>query len=250
MAMRIVTEADILQAAASGTRSLEVPAGQCIVTAQARDKALELGLTLIDGGAGAEPQAAPPAPACGQGAGSPPAGKPCPEVEGPAADALVHQVMDSLRGRLPAGTSEAELERLVRQVAQARLAASCPSGPIPAQDPAVSSGDGVRLIDCRRLLGAGAASVPAAGSALLAEALGAPGESKLAAGYLAWERASFTRVVEAPEVGVVIEGELHLTVGGQTLVGRPGDMIYLPQGTRVAMSAPARVTLACVNSLL
>jgi len=84
---------------------------------------------------------------------------------------------------------------------------------------------------------------------VLAEAFGNAGECRMSAGYLAWERASFSRVVETPEVGVVIEGELHLTAGGRTMIGRPGDMIYLPKGAKVIYSTPTKVKIACVNGL-
>ena len=84
---------------------------------------------------------------------------------------------------------------------------------------------------------------------LVAEAIGDPGKEKLAGGYMVWEKSSFTRQVEQPEIAVVVEGELHLDVDGRTLVGKPGDMIYFPKGAVVAYHAPQRVKLACVNCI-
>jgi len=229
MAKRIITEADIVAAAASGTRSIPAQPGECIVTEQARDRALELGVALDEGCAPAQVGGA----ACAATPGAPQASQ-------ATGDTLVEQVTAALRARLPGQAEPALVERLVREAVAAQAGASPAAGaPLEAS--------GVRFIECAKLLGQGAGNIPAQDKAVLAEALCRAGECGLAAGYLAWERASFKREVEAPEVGVVIEGELHLTVGGQTFVGRPGDMVYLPKGAMVLYSTPSRVTLACVN---
>jgi len=230
MAKRIITEADIVAAAAAGERTVPASPGQCIVTEQARDRALELGVTLDEG-------CAPPQGACC----APSSGAPQAVPEAVPPGGLVDQVVAALRAKLPDGADPALVERLVREAVAAKAGAAVSSGE------AVQA-SGVRFIESARLLGQGAGAIPAQDKAVLAEALCRPGECGLAAGYLAWERASFKREVEAPEVGVVIEGELHLTVGGQTFVGRPGDMVYLPKGAMVLYSTPTRVTLACVNA--
>lgn len=239
MAKRIITEADIVAAAAAGERTVPAAPGQCIVTEQARDRALELGVTLDEGCAppqGACPAASSGAPQAGAQAG--------PEAAPPGG--LVDQVVAALRSQLPAGADPALVERLVREAVTAK-AGAVPSGAGASPGEAVQA-SGVRFIESAKLLGQGAGAIPSQDKAVLAEALCRPGECGLSAGYLAWERASFKREVEAPEVGVVIEGELHLTVGGQTFVGRPGDMVYLPKGAMVLYSTPTKVTLACVNA--
>ena len=55
--------------------------------------------------------------------------------------------------------------------------------------------------------------------------------------------------MERAEIAVVIEGEMRLTVGENTITAQPGDMVYLPAGTDVVYQAPSRVTLACVDRL-
>jgi ethanolamine utilization protein EutQ len=70
---------------------------------------------------------------------------------------------------------------------------------------------------------------------------------KLAGGYMVWEDAAFSRCVEAPEIAVVIDGELHLIIDGETMVSKPGDMIYFPEGAAVEYKAPGKVKLACIN---
>lgn len=239
MAKRIITEADILAANDSGVKVLIINLGEDLVTAQARDTAQALGVTLNEGQAGASLSGAGPIQE-----------SLTPESESPSACSanvsdLALQIAESLRGRIPAGVDGAQIERLVREAVAARTAA-------PARTASAKAGSGARdcgvcFIDGAKLLAENATAAGVKEKAILAEAFGRPGESKLAAGYLVWERASFNRVVDAPEICVVIEGELHLTVGGETLIGKPGDMLYLPQGAQVIYSTPARVKLACVG---
>ncbi|PKN07585.1 MAG: hypothetical protein CVU73_12620 [Deltaproteobacteria bacterium HGW-Deltaproteobacteria-8] len=234
MAKRIITEADVLEAAAA-RKSLCVTPGECIVTDQARDRALELGVELSGGASADGGTAAVSAPAGVLGLPK--------QSDGQSVEQLVRQACEALGGKLPPGADHGKVERLVREAIEARISS--------ATGPAASTAlpEGVVFIESGKALGQGAGSVPAQDRAVLTEVLGSPGGSRLAAGYLVWEGASFDRVVEAPEVAIVIEGELHLTVGGQALIGKPGDMVYLPQGAKVMYSAPARVKLACVNGV-
>jgi ethanolamine utilization protein EutQ len=228
MARRIITEADILAASAQGLNALEVDSGRDLVTAQARDTALALGVRLGDG--------RDPGP--GEGPAAPP------RAADPArASDLARQIVDSLRGRIPAGLAGADLEGLVRQAVAARTAGG---GPAPAECSGARA-CGVCFVDGARLLAENGATAGVRDKAVVAEVFGREDESKLAAGYLVWERASFDRLVDAPEICVVVEGELHLTAGGETLIGKPGDMLYLPRGVKVLYSAPGRVKLACVG---
>jgi len=250
MAKCIITEADILQAAATGQKILAAPDCECIVTDQARDRALELGVALPGEGGACAP--------AGSGAGTAGAGT---QAFGPdraaevSSDAgmgrLVSQLVRAVCGKLPPGSDTAEVERLVRGAVAARMP-SLPGRSEPTetdgQGAAAPCEGGVRFIEAARLIRQGGKGANVPGQALLAEALASPGEAALAAGYLAWERASFSREVDAAELGVVIEGELHLTVGGRTIIGKPGDMVYLPKGAKVLYSTPSRVMMACVNA--
>ena len=229
MAKRIITETDILEAASRGDKALHISPAECIVTAQARDKALELGLSLVE-------ECAP--------------GDPCPVVKDETSAAgsedrelgdVVRQVVQGIQGALPPDADEATIARLVRDAVAARLAA--------ARRGETGSASGVIFIDNAKLLAKTASTSAIKERTVLAEAIGRPGESKLAAGYLAWEAMSFDRAVETPEILVVLEGELHLRFDGRSVVARPGDMAYLPEGSRVSLNAPAGVKLACINGL-
>lgn len=230
MAKRIITESDILQAASCGEKTLYASPAECIVTAQARDKALEFGVDLIE--------ECPPGVPCEAGPDGP-----CPAVpvDVPELGDLVRRVVESMQGVLPPDADDALVARLVRDAVAARMAAAGQNSASPAS--------GVIFIDSADLLAKAAGTSAIKERTILAEAIGRPGESKLAAGYLAWEAMSFERNVEAPEILVVIDGELHLQFDGRTAVARPGDMAYLPEGSRVSLNAPAKVRLACINGL-
>ena len=236
MAKRIISEADILAAVERGDTSLAVPPVEYIVTAQARDKALEHGVTLDEGEAACEPCAA-------MAAANAVAHRP--DTSTADLETVVGKVVDRMRDVLPQGTDTATVARLVRDAVAARMGARG-EGPVAGGLPHASSG--VIVIDSAGLLKK-TGSTAIREQAVLAEAIGRPGESKLAAGYLAWEGMSFERSVEVPELIVVIEGELHLKYDGRTAVAQPGDMAYLPEGSRVSLDAPSRVKVACINTL-
>jgi uncharacterized cupin superfamily protein len=223
MGKQIITESDVLAAAKAGAASLAAAPGQCLVTPQARERAAALGLALC------ETPAASPDPAASASA---------PPVDA-ALEALVAEVCTQLQGRIPAAVPPQELARLVREAASERLAKTSAG---PQGDP-VDCLPGVRCIRAGR---APRSSEPG-GTAVVAEAAG--GVDGLAAGYLAWEKGSFSRVVEEPEITIVLAGELQLSVDGKALVARPGDMLQLAKGAAVVFTAPGAVRLACVNRL-
>ncbi|MEJ5359549.1 MAG: cupin domain-containing protein [Desulfobacterales bacterium] len=229
MGKQVISVADIEEAAGQGNRTLTIRFGECIVTPGARDRARELGVTLLE-----EESATASTAALASSATSLPA----------EAEALVGEVCRKLGERLPAGIDPAELEALVRGVVAARLGA----GGVPAASP-VPAARGVCFIRGARLLAEAAGPVPIAEKAIVAEALCAGEGVKLAGGFMEWENASFHRRVETAEIEVVLEGELRLIVENERIEARAGDMLYLAPGTEVAYEAAGRVRIACVNGL-
>jgi ethanolamine utilization protein EutQ len=145
-----------------------------------------------------------------------------------------------MRDHLPTDISTQRIEQVVREVVASRLAT-----PAATVDP-----KGGRLLSGRQIIAEPVTPVAIDGQVQLSQVL--PGEAvgSLSAGILAWEKASFGRQVDQEEIDIVIEGDLQVILdGGQTLSGRPGDMLYLPQGTQVVYSTPSSVKLACVNRL-
>ena len=224
----IITVTDVLEAAQKGKKTIVAHPSECIVTPGARDKAAELGIVINDG---------PQSPAASPARTS--------ETDSPQTENLVREVCALMRERLPSGVADQELEHLVRAAVAARLEGS---GRLE-EAPHVSCADGVCFISGTRLLEGGSGPVPVDEKVLVAEAIRCGDDIKLAGGYMEWQKASFNRRVEFPEIGIVIEGELHLAVGGKTLVAKPGDMVYFPKGAQVVYSAPARIRIACVNCI-
>jgi ethanolamine utilization protein EutQ len=235
MAKRIITETDILDVVAKGDKILSCSLSECIVTDQAQDKALELGVTL------SESQASCASRTCAVAATS----TSRPALDSAGMDKLVLTVVERMRDVLPSGTDSAHVARLVRDAVAARMAGSEADTSVGG---AVTAASGIIFVDGAKVLDT--MGTPAIKEqVLLAEAIGRPGESKLSAGYLVWEGMSFERSVEVPEIIVVLEGELHLKFDGRSTIAKSGDMAYLPEGVRVVLDAPARVKLACINTL-
>jgi ethanolamine utilization protein EutQ len=221
----VITVVDVLEAGQAGKKIIPALPAECIVTAGARDKANELGIVLDEGADVPKPS------------GISPAGPPAAEAE-----TVVREVCDLLKNRIASGIDPKSLERLVREVVSAKLTAA---GPVQA----ASQIEGVCFVSGQRLLETPSGPVPVAEKALVAEAIRCGVNTPLSGGYMEWEKASFDRNVEYPEIGIVIEGELHVTVGGKTLVAKAGDMVFFPKGVQVVYTAPAKVRLACVNCL-
>jgi len=242
MGKRVITVADVLRAAEAGEAAISVPSEQCIVTPGARDQAESLEIELVEAGgesvalSGPEPEEQ--APACASSAGEGDAGT---AHEG---EDVVRQVCSLIESRLPASLAGTELERLVREVVAARLGESGDASGHECE----SRIGGVCLINGTRLLESGTGPVPVDEKVLLADAIGGDDEVPLTGGYMEWEKSSFRRTVECAEISVIVDGELHLTVGGKTLVGRAGDMLYFPKGVNVLYSTPSRVRMACINA--
>ena len=232
MAKRVITVADVYQADKAGQKRLDAPSNECVVTPSALEKAKELGIgiDLHDGAAVSAPKA------CG--------------VPADPHGTVVREVVSLLAKRLPAGVDQENLQTVVSQVVASKmLANSQAAAPVRTED-AVARVDGVCLVSGDRLLSGGDGPVPVAEKVMVADAFDCGDGTKLAGGFMEWEKASFRRTVEQAEMAVVLKGELHLTVGGRTMKVGPGDMLYLPQGANLLYSAPDKVRLACVNCIL
>ncbi len=241
MGKRVITQADIQAAARAGNRTILAPPGECIITPTALDEAENLGITICGEAAGLNVSG-------GQAGEAVSASSQPNQADSAQTEQVVSQVCSLMKEKLPSSVDAGELELLVRQAVSARLMAAS----APAQqglDPAVSRVGGVCLVDAGKFLEGGTGSIPVSEKVMVADALRCGDDARMGGCYMAWERASFNRTVECPEIGIVIEGELHLTVGGTTLIGKPGDMLYLPKGAEVVYSTPTKVRLACVDCL-
>lgn len=227
MGKRIITLDDILAAAQAGDRSIPAaPEGQ-IITAQAREKAAELGLALPG-------EDAPDAPAAKD------------------EEQVVRQVAEMVAAKAGTAMSSDEVRRVVGEVVAARLAgakaapvspaASAPAAPVQGMDGQYTDAGGVFLVECERLF-----KDSPSGGAFVAEGVNCTC-ADLSGAIMQWGGESMPRTMERSEIAVVIEGELTLACNGAKLVGKPGDMLYLPAGAEVEYSSAGRVRLACVSA--
>jgi len=227
MGKQVITEADVVEAAEAGSKIIEAPFGECIVTPGARDKALSLGMEINETAAQDFSSAA---------------------VTSSQTEEVVSQVTRLIKDRLPLDLDPEKLENLVRQVATAQLSET-PTTTRNNPDQAVARVGGVCFIKGNMIPGELSDQIPVEEKVTVMDAFRCGDDSTLAGGYMEWSKASFNRVVDQNEIDIVVDGELHLSVDGQTSVVKQGDMIYLPRGTEVLYSTPGRVKLACVNSL-
>jgi ethanolamine utilization protein EutQ len=63
--------------------------------------------------------------------------------------------------------------------------------------------------------------------------------SPVAAGVMSLREGSFPWELTYDEVQLVLEGELHLGTDEGTIVGHPGDLLYVPKGTRLTFGTPS-----------
>ena len=61
----------------------------------------------------------------------------------------------------------------------------------------------------------------------------------MSAGVMSLREGTFAWTLDYDEVEYVIEGELHITSGGQRIVGRPGDVIAVPRGSSITFGTPS-----------
>jgi ethanolamine utilization protein EutQ len=113
----------------------------------------------------------------------------------------------------------------------------------------VTQTGGVCFVKGNMIPGEVTGPIPVEEKVRVADAFRCSADASLAGGYMEWSKASFNRTVDHDEINIVLDGELHLTVEGQTTVVEQGDMVYLPQGIEVRYDTPERVKLACVNSV-
>lgn len=57
--------------------------------------------------------------------------------------------------------------------------------------------------------------------------------SPMGAGFMRFENGSFPWTLNYDELDYVIEGELEIRVGGESFVGQPGDVLFIPRGTSI-----------------
>jgi ethanolamine utilization protein EutQ len=63
-------------------------------------------------------------------------------------------------------------------------------------------------------------------------------DSSMSAGFLTIEKSSFEWELCYEEIDYVIEGTLTITINGKTFTAYPGDVLYVPSGSKVVWGSP------------
>jgi len=79
---------------------------------------------------------------------------------------------------------------------------------------------------------------PSAMDVRLRDVITAADGAPVAVGVMSLREGSFPWDLTYDEVQFVLEGELHLGTDRGTVVGLPGDVLYVPKGTRVTFGTP------------
>jgi ethanolamine utilization protein EutQ (cupin superfamily) len=82
----------------------------------------------------------------------------------------------------------------------------------------------------------------------LADVISGKDKSPMTAGFMAWSAAdSFPWTLNYDEIDYVLEGVLQITTGGRVVEGRPGDVLYIPKGSKILFGTPSRVRIFYVT---
>lgn len=220
---RALTAADV-HAAAEARRDVLVVPARTVVTPLARDLARERGVELVpEGDAGGRPGDA-------RAGSSGPGG----EVGGAGGGTNGAGPGEHGRARVPGGgpadaDGSADVESRVRSIVASLLGAGGGAGRVlhvpaaassdlpPFPHPGPGPDQDVRARD------------------VVSAADGAP----MAAGFLTLTRGEFPWTLTYDEIQYVVEGELHVTVPEGRVVGRQGDVLYVPRGTSITFGTPS-----------
>ena len=63
--------------------------------------------------------------------------------------------------------------------------------------------------------------------------------SPMAAGFMTLHKGSFPWTLDYDEIEYVIEGELHIGAESGTQIGLPGDVLYVPKGSKITFGTPS-----------
>lgn len=230
---RLITAEVVRQEAQAGKKCLEVCLPQCIVTPEARLVAEQIGLKLVET-IGA-PVSAAVAPAC-----------PVPPVSQPAAaapeDDDLAKIRAAVMAQLPAGTvSEDIIDQLVRKVAAQPQAAATVAAEPEAGFQSQTTSTGIKCVTGSTVkmgIFDGAGKENQVG---IADVVTVADGSSMAAGFMAWENCFFPWTLTYDEVDLVMEGELHIRCNGETVVGKAGDVIFIPKNSSIEFGTPSKV---------
>lgn len=212
---KLITANDIREAHSSGLKTITFVLKESIVTPEARVVAEQLDIALVEDGV--SPVATESSP---------------PRSER-------QRIREEIISQLPEGMfTESLVAQLIEKVEQEQKT-RVGSGMQPSFR-AVTGKGGIKVIDGSSVKFGrfDGAQEPCVGLTDLVT--GADGSS-MAAGFMQWENGFFPWTLNYDEIDMVLEGELHIRHEGETLIGKAGDVMFIPKGSSIEFGTPSHV---------
>ncbi|OAT60838.1 EutQ family ethanolamine utilization protein [Obesumbacterium proteus ATCC 12841] len=232
MMKKLITANDIRTAQVQGQKSINIVLADYIVTPEARVVAEQLGVEIIE-----QLTATPSTPA-------PSANTAAPQAQESNSAAERQRIREHILAQLPEGSvTETLLAQLIEKVQQEQRAQKQPAAASDSAQPSfrsVTGKGGVKVVDGSsvtfgRFDGAKEHQVG------LTDLITAQDGSSMAAGFMQWENGFFPWTLNYDEVDMILEGELHIRHQGETLVGKAGDVMFIPRGSSIEFGTTSHV---------
>ncbi|MDR3362224.1 MAG: ethanolamine utilization acetate kinase EutQ [Desulfovibrio sp.] len=222
----LITAATVRQEKLAGKKRIEVALPQCIVTPEARLVAEQLGLELVE--------------TIAAQTNRPDAG--APGATGQPTTSDLAAIRAAVLAKLPSGSVPADVvDQLVKKVAGQQAAGQASSAPPESGFQSQTTGKGIKHVSGDTIkmgIFDGAGRENRVG---VIDVVTADDGSSMAAGFMAWENCFFPWTLTYDEIDFVQEGELHIRCAGETVVGKAGDVIFIPKNTSIEFGTPTRV---------
>ncbi|TDN48278.1 ethanolamine utilization protein EutQ [Buttiauxella sp. JUb87] len=213
---KLITANDIRDAHHQGLKTIAYVLKESIVTPEARVVAEQLEIALVE-------DAVAPAPA----------------ADSPPQRSERQRIREEIIAQLPEGQfTESLVAQLIAKVEQEQKTRSG-IGMQPGFHSITGKG-GIKVIDGSSVKFGrfDGAQEPCVGLTDLVT--GADGSS-MAAGFMQWENGFFPWTLNYDEIDMVLEGELHIRHEGETLIGKAGDVMFIPKGSSIEFGTPSHV---------
>ncbi|MDU3157366.1 ethanolamine utilization acetate kinase EutQ [Hafnia alvei] len=233
---KLITANDIRTAQVQGQKSINIVLADYIVTPEARVVAEQLGVEIIEQLTAAPSTSTPSASTAADVQAAAP-------QEGNSA-AERQRIREHILAQLPEGSvTETLLAQLIEKVQQEQRAQKQPAAASDSVHPSfrsVTGKGGVKVVDGSsvtfgRFDGAKEHQVG------LTDLITAQDGSSMAAGFMQWENGFFPWTLNYDEVDMILEGELHIRHQGETLVGKAGDVMFIPRGSSIEFGTTSHV---------
>lgn len=231
MSKKLITAETIRDIKVKGQTQIEVSVTNCIITPEAKEVAEQLAITIIDTG-------------CSRAVTNhttTSSSSNCSSLN----EAELKIIRQAVIEKLPKGAmiSDSLIDQLVTRAAKDSKQAS---GNKAAESPSNAKQLPIKLVKGNSIpleIFEGAGKEKKVG---IADVVATSDNSSMAAGYMQWENAFFPWTLNYDEVDVILEGELHIRHQGKTIIGKVGDIIFIPKGSMIEFGTPTNVRFVYV----